>query len=252
MPRLLFAKTGNAVWISHLDLMRVFQRPSGGAAFSFATARASPPGPNVSIALPLPVGQESVCELLDFDLAQGVVIPLEEIPARLNATLPSGLHVLAAWPEGRKLRELTHLDAALTLEYDRGFPSGGAAAMEAFFREDTPLPVPKRTKSGMTELDIRPMICSLSCRQTGSQTLELTCRVCAQNPSLNPMLLAEALRLHCPGWRRICQGPASGGAGLTGNSLSVSVELSQKSVRFFVTAPHIFRRQAYVEPYRII
>ena len=32
--------------------------------------------------------------------------------------------------------------------------------MEAFFREDTPLPVPKRTKSGMTELDIRPMICS--------------------------------------------------------------------------------------------
>ncbi|MFR0733423.1 MAG: DUF2344 domain-containing protein [Oscillospiraceae bacterium] len=26
MPRLLFAKTGNAVWISHLDLMRVFQR----------------------------------------------------------------------------------------------------------------------------------------------------------------------------------------------------------------------------------
>lgn len=51
----------------------------------------------------------------------------------------------------------------------------------------------------MTELDIRPMICSLSCRQTGSQTLELTCRVCAQNPSLNPMLLAEALRLHCPG-----------------------------------------------------
>ena len=45
----------------------------------------------------------------------GVVIPLEEIPARLNATLPSGLHVLAAWPEGRKLRELTHLDAALTL-----------------------------------------------------------------------------------------------------------------------------------------
>ena len=71
--------------------------------------------------------------------------------------------------------------------------------MEAFFREDMPLPVPKRTKSGMTELDIRPMICSLSCCQTGSQTLELTCRVCAQNPSLNPMLLAEALRLHCPG-----------------------------------------------------
>ena len=37
---------------------------------------------------------ESVCELLDFDLAEGVSIPLEEIPARLNATLPAGLQVL--------------------------------------------------------------------------------------------------------------------------------------------------------------
>ena len=26
MPRLLFEKKGNAIWISHLDLMRVFQR----------------------------------------------------------------------------------------------------------------------------------------------------------------------------------------------------------------------------------
>ena len=28
MPRALFEKTGNAVWISHLDLMRLFQRAS--------------------------------------------------------------------------------------------------------------------------------------------------------------------------------------------------------------------------------
>ena len=33
----------------------------------------------------------------------------------------------------------------------------------------------------------------LGCRET---TLQLQCRVCAQNPSLNPMLLPEALRLH--------------------------------------------------------
>ena len=26
MPRLLFEKTGKAIWISHLDLMRLFQR----------------------------------------------------------------------------------------------------------------------------------------------------------------------------------------------------------------------------------
>ena len=104
MPRLLFAKTGNAVWISHLDLMRVFQRAFRRGGILIRHSQGFTPRAHVSIALPLPVGQESVCELLDFDLAQGVVIPLEEIPARLNATLPAGLHVLAAWPERRKLR----------------------------------------------------------------------------------------------------------------------------------------------------
>ena len=197
MPRLLFEKTGNAVWISHLDLMRVFQRAFRRGGILIRHSQGFTPRAHVSIALPLPVGVESVCELLDFDLAEGVSIPLEEIPARLNATLPAGLQVRTVWPDGQKLRNLTHLDAVLTLEYDQGVPAGGAAAVESFFRETTPIQVPKRTKSGMTELDIQPMILDLSCRQTDTQTLELTCRVCAQNPSLNPMLLAEALRLHC-------------------------------------------------------
>ena len=75
MPRLLFAKTGNAVWISHLDLMRVFQRAFRRGGILIRHSQGFTPRAHVSIALPLPVGQESVCELLDFDLAQGVVIP---------------------------------------------------------------------------------------------------------------------------------------------------------------------------------
>lgn len=198
MPRLLFEKTGNAVWISHLDLMRAFQRAFRRGGILIRHSQGFTPRAHVSIALPLPVGMESVCELLDFDLAEGVSIPLEEIPARLNATLPAGLQVLTVWPDGQKLRNLMHLDAVLTLEYDQGVPAGGADSVESFFRKTAPIPVPKRTKSGMTELDIQPMILDLACRQADTQTLELTCRVCAQNPSLNPMLLAEALRLHCP------------------------------------------------------
>ena len=166
MPRLLFEKTGNAVWISHLDLMRVFQRAFRRGGILIRHSQGFTPRAHVSIALPLPVGVESVCELLDFDLAEGVSIPLEEIPARLNATLPAGLQVRTVWPDGQKLRNLTHLDAVLTLEYDQGVPAGGAAAVESFFRETTPIQVPKRTKSGMTELDIQPMILDLSCRQT--------------------------------------------------------------------------------------
>ncbi len=198
MPRLLFEKTGNAVWISHLDLMRVFQRAFRRGGILIRHSQGHSPKAHVSIALPLSVGTESVCELLDFDLAEGVQVPLEEIPTRLNATMPAGVRVLSAWEGGRKLRELTTLEALVTLEYDRGVPAGGREALEGFFHAPEPLPVPKKTKSGMTELDIRPMLLSLETAQPDGNTLTLRCRVTAQNPSLNPMLLPEALRLHRP------------------------------------------------------
>ena len=197
MPRIRFEKVGNAVWISHLDLMRVFQRAFRRGGILIRHSQGFTPRAHVSIALPLPVGTESVCELLDFDLAEGVSVPLCEIPDRLNATLPEGLRVLDIWEPEKKLRELTFLDAAITLEYDRGVPGGTETALLHFFQQTAPLPVPKRTKNGVTELDIRPLLQSVSCRRAGDQECVLECRVCAQNPALNPTLLVDAIRLHC-------------------------------------------------------
>ena len=68
MPRVLFEKTGNAVWISHLDLMRLFQRAFKRAGLPLTHTKGFNPRPSVSIALPLSVGVESACELLDFEL----------------------------------------------------------------------------------------------------------------------------------------------------------------------------------------
>ncbi len=44
MPRLLFEKTGNAVWISHLDLMRVFQRAFRRGGILIRHSQGFPPG----------------------------------------------------------------------------------------------------------------------------------------------------------------------------------------------------------------
>ena len=86
MPRLLFEKTGNAIWISHLDLMRLFQRAFKRAGLPLTHTHGFNPRPSVSIAMPLSVGVESVCELLDFDL-EGELVPCEEIKDRLNEIL---------------------------------------------------------------------------------------------------------------------------------------------------------------------
>ena len=87
MPRLLFEKKGRSVWISHLDLMRVFQRAFKRAGLPLTHTQGFNPRPSVSIALPLSVGIESECELLDFALDNADNISEQDIMGRLNDKL---------------------------------------------------------------------------------------------------------------------------------------------------------------------
>ena len=195
MPRMLFEKTGNAIWISHLDLMRVFQRSFKRAGLPLTHSGGFNPRPSVSIALPLSVGVESACELLDFDL-DGYEVSCEEMRDRLNATLVSGVKVLEVYEEARKIKHLAYLDCVVTLEYDNGAPEADAIA--ELFRRET-LFVEKKTKSnGIQDQDILPMIRSLNVEQTDSQTLTISARVCCQNPTLNPMQMVAAIERHAP------------------------------------------------------
>ena len=123
MPRLLFEKTGNSVWMSHLDLMRLFQRAFKRADLPLTHTQGFNPRPSVSIALPLSVGVESHCELLDFDL-DGETVACGEICARLNKALVPGVRVLDVYENGSKIKHLALLRCQVSLEYDKGLPSG--------------------------------------------------------------------------------------------------------------------------------
>lgn len=197
MSRVLFEKTGSAVWISHLDLMRVFQRSFRRAGMMLKHTQGYSPRAIVSIALPLSVGVESRCELLDIELeGEAAGLPPEEVVRRLNDALPAGVHAVKAYDDGRKLKELTHLRAEVLLEYDHGVPQGAAGAILTLFAGESVL-VDKHSKKGETQVDLRPLIKSLTLREEDRQiVLEVVC--CAQNPSLNPALLAAAVERYLP------------------------------------------------------
>lgn len=196
MLRALFEKTGNAVWISHLDLMRVFQRAFQRAGLPLTHTQGFNPRPSVSIALPMSVGVSSRCELLDFQL-EGECPPMEEICRRLNQALIQGIRVLRVYEDGRKLKNLAYLDCVLTLEYDAGIPGGAGEAIDGLFRRDS-LILEKKNKNGITKQDIIPMILSHRLESADGNTLKLYARVCCQNPSLNPMQLANGIELYLP------------------------------------------------------
>lgn len=196
MHRLLFEKTGSAVWISHLDLMRVFQRAFKRAGLPLTHTQGFNPRPSVSIALPLSVGVESVCELLDFDL-DGDSVPCEEICSRLNMVLIPGVCVRMVYTDGRKLRDLSLLHCSVTLEYDGGIPENAVAGIKDLFASQE-LIVPKKGKNGIQDQDIIPMMHRLEIQAAGESAIVLDCDICCQNPTLNPMQLGAAIALHRP------------------------------------------------------
>lgn len=196
MPRLLFQKTGNAVWMSHLDLMRVFQRAFKRAGLPLTHTHGFNPRPSVSIALPLSVGVESTCELLDFDL-EGAAVPNEEIMDRLNHALVDGVKVMSVYDNGAKIKHLALLDAVVTLEYDRGVPADAGACLKQLFTQEEVL-VEKKGKNGVQVQNIIPMIRRIAVHQLDPNTVELCALICCQNPTLNPAQLIAAVEKYLP------------------------------------------------------
>lgn len=198
MPRALFEKTGDAVYISHLDLMRLFQRAFKRAGLPLTHTQGYNPRPSVSIALPLSLGVESCCELLDFDL-EGDKVSNGEICSRLNEMLMPGVKVLSAYDDGSKLKHLALLRCSVTLEYDKGIPEQAQEQLTELFAQSE-LIVEKKGKNGVSQQNIAVMIRSISVTCVSDQEIVLDAVICCQNPTLNPMQLSAAVVKYLPAY----------------------------------------------------
>ena len=192
--RLRFKKTGRAVYISHLDLMQTMQRAFSRAGYELKYSEGFNPHPQISIALPLSVGTASLCEIMDFKLKEEADI--SEIPARLTAALPEGIEVTDCYEPQRKAAELKYLKVAGVFEYDERDAEKMTEALRDFYSAGE-IVISKKTKRGMVETDIKPAIREIGF-EAKDKAVELEAVISAQEPTLNPELLAEALRQLAP------------------------------------------------------
>lgn len=191
MSRLLFSKTGRSKYISHLDLMRTFQRAFQRADLAIKHTEGFNPHPFISILLPLSTGFSSQCEILEFQLLGSIA--MSDVPARLNAVLPEGITVDACYEEGRKAKEMTFVDYRLTMEYENGIPTDAVAAWNEMLNRESleVIKKSKKAKSGETTVDIAKLVKSF-CVTLEDASVVLEARISAQNPGLNPQLLLTA------------------------------------------------------------
>ena len=199
MLRLLFEKKGRSVWISHLDLMRLFQRAFKRAGLPLTHTQGFNPRPSVSIALPLSVGVESQCELLDFEL-ETCDMSTSEIRDKLNEGLVAGVRVLDVYKDGGKIRDLCYLQCKLVLEYDKGVSDGCVDALRTLFASESII-VPKKTKNGIQDQNITSMIKEISFVKDNDREVVCHCTICCQNPTLNPAQIPLAIEKYCPEWK---------------------------------------------------
>ena len=187
--RLRFRKTGRAVYISHLDLMRTMQRAFSRAGYELEYSKGFNPHPQISISLPLSVGASSLCEVMDFSLKNEE--DLSAFPERLTRQLPEGIEVYDAYEATRKAAELKWLEIEGMFEYDERDKAEMADKLREFFNQDS-IVISKKTKRGMGEMDIHPAFKDLSF-EAAEEGVKLHVFVSAQNPTLNPQLLSDAL-----------------------------------------------------------
>ena len=174
--RFRYVKEGKAKYISHLDLMSTLQRSFRRAGIDLKYSEGFNPHPYMSVALPLSVGCESVCELIDVSLA-GIAIP--DI-SRLE--LPEGLSVVDAYTPLRSFNDIVWIEIIAELQYTDEAANHYADRLRCCLNKDI-IVISKRTKRGYKDIDIAPFIKDAEII-AGRQTL-FKAKISAQNPTIN-------------------------------------------------------------------
>jgi len=92
--RIRFCRGEEVKFISHLDIMRLWQRAFNRAGISLAYSEGFNPHPRLSLAAPLALSVTSEAELLDVVLSEPSSPPY--FTAAVSQQLPAGIEILQA------------------------------------------------------------------------------------------------------------------------------------------------------------
>jgi radical SAM-linked protein len=155
--RVTFARGEEMKYITHLDLMRFWERALRRAGLPVAYSEGFTPHPQISLAAPLPVGTTSDAELMDVFLSERVAP--KDFLARAAAQLPAGVRLIAAHEVGPGLPAVQADVRAAEYEVDvPGIAPDDAARAARRFLEQERVPWQHRREDEVREYDIRALV----------------------------------------------------------------------------------------------
>lgn len=189
---LKYGRDGRVKFISHLDFVRCFHRAVRRSSLNFEFSQGYNPHPVMTIAQPLPVGITSECEYMKV----GFVTELDaaDVVKELNKSMPPGFKFYAAHKLEAKEIDLTKINMA---EYIVEIECREPGDINALLSESE-LIVPKKTKSGIKDTDIRSNIFEAEDigYANGIQTVRMVVS-CGSSCNLKPETVVSAMEKYC-------------------------------------------------------
>lgn len=169
--RIVFSKSKDATFLTHLDVMNIFEQAFIRAGIKIKYTDKKKPKPMIIFADPLPKGIESVGEIMEVCLEENLDIPY--FVKDINKVLPSGITVLNA--ENARNTEINIMDRVyastylISLIYDdkifidktprqiEEIKQNYKNKLQEYLNQDKILFL-KKSKSRMERIDIKPDI----------------------------------------------------------------------------------------------
>lgn len=113
--RLTFGKSGPLIYTSNLDTAKIWERVLRRAHLPILYTKGFNTRPRISLAMPLPLGISSDCEILEISLRERISLRQDELRERLLSVSPAGLTIGAIIEVDRRASSLHSL--VISAEY---------------------------------------------------------------------------------------------------------------------------------------
>lgn len=152
--RLSFYKKDYAKFVSHLDLMKMFQRVFRIAGVDVTFSQGFNPHPKMSIAYPLPVGVTSEEEYLDLQVDSKP--DYEKLVEQINSAMPKDIKIIKAWEPKENLNLICFAKYNVKVTLEKELENLISLVNEFCNRNE--IVIDKKTKKGISATDIKAMI----------------------------------------------------------------------------------------------
>ena len=153
--RIIYAKTGRARYISHLDTMRTLTRALRRTDLPLWYTQGFSPHLYLTFLLPLALGVESLCEIVDLRLTQN--LDWDDMKKQISDHLPPGFEIKSAGIPALPAKDIAWAEYELEFGFPPSEREAICLAVKALFERPS-IFARKKTKKGEQTLDIRPHV----------------------------------------------------------------------------------------------